>query len=682
MGVKENGGSGRLSRPPEWRDFIMKRFLSLVLAMLIAITMLIIPASAENYATAVVKGGWLRLRAEASASSETISAYFTGTQVTIIGTSGEWYYVLTPDGHYGFMNSNYLTVTGSSSGSTTTESTAYIYAANGKPVRMRSGPSTDYGVVASYSVGTQVKVLISGADWSKIRVGTRTGYMMSKFLSVTNITPSTPSSSYTAYVTASNGKPVRMRSGPSTDYGVVASYSVGTQVKVLISGADWSKIRVGTRTGYMMSKFLSVTNITPSTPSSSYTAYVTASNGKPVRMRTGAGTNYSVISTYSVGTQVTVLEYGKTWCRIRVNGYTGYMMTKFLTTTQPTIISSAALNKNTVWPGETLTVTTNPANVSVSYEWLNDAGARLGTGSTYTVKTSDTGRRIRVRVTGKNGTTGSVVSGWAAVQGNGTVGTVYQLKALTLNTTNAVVGTTLTATIAPSGATANIYWYLDNGTYLGYGSSYTVQPSALGRRIFAYAEGTNSTTGTATSAYTDTVTAGATPSIVLSSVTLYNYSPTVGTVLTATIAPANATATILWYRDDNVYLGTGMTYTVTATDVGHRIYAWAQGTGSTSGNVTSPYTQQVTAGASYRIDSVTLNSLNPIVGQTLVASVAPYGATATITWYRDDSKVLSYGATYTVQADDIGYSIYVWAEGTGNTTGSATSKITSEVKAN
>ena len=660
----------------------MKRFLSLVLAMLIAITMLIIPASAENYATAVVKGGWLRLRAEASASSETISAYFTGTQVTIIGTSGEWYYVLTPDGHYGFMNSNYLTVTGSGSGSTTTESTAYIYAANGKPVRMRSGPSTDYGVVASYSVGTQVKVLISGADWSKIRVGTRTGYIMSKFLSVTNITPSTPSSSYTAYVTASNGKPVRMRTGAGTNYSVVASYSVGTQVKVLISGADWSKIRVGTRTGYIMSKFLSVTNITPSTPSSSYTAYVTASNGKPVRMRTGAGTNYSVISTYSVGTQVTVLEYGKTWCRIRVNGYTGYMMTKFLTTTQPTIISSAALNKNTVWPGETLTVTTNPANISVSYEWLNDVGARLGTGSTYTVKTSDTGRRIRVRVTGKNGTTGSVVSGWAAVQGNGTVGTVYQLKALTLNTTNAVVGTTLTATIAPSGATANIYWYLDNGTYLGYGSSYTVQPSALGRRIFAYAEGTNSTTGTATSAYTDTVTAGATPSIVLSSVTLYNYSPTVGTVLTATIAPANATATILWYRDDNVYLGTGMTYTVTATDVGHRIYAWAQGTGSTSGNVTSPYTQQVTAGTSYRIDSVTLNNLNPIVGQTLVASVAPYGATATITWYRDDSKILSYGATYTVQADDIGYSIYVWAEGTGNTIGSATSKITSEVKAN
>lgn len=585
----------------------MKRFLSLVLAMLIALTMLAIPASAENYATAVVKGGWLRLREDASASSATISAYFTGTQVTIIGTSGEWYYVLTPDGHYGFMNSNYLTVTGSGSGSTT-ETTAYIYAANGKPVRMRSGPSTDYGVVASYSVGTQVTVLIRGADWSKVRIGTRTGYVMTQFLSSTGSTPSTPTTSYTAYVTASNGK--------------------------------------------------------------------------PVRMRTGAGSNYSIISTYSVGTQVTVLEYGANWCKIRVNGYTGYMMTKFLTTTQPSTVSSAVLNKNTVWPGETLTVTTNPANANVSYEWLNEEGTRLGTGSTYTVKTSDAGRRIRVRVTGKNGTTGTVVSGWAAVQGNGGISTAYQLKSITLNTTSAVVGTTLTATIAPSGATANIYWYLDNGTYLGYGSSYTIQQSALGRRIFAYAEGTNSTTGTATSAYTNTVTAGTTPSTVLSSVSISNYAPTVGATLTATVAPANATATILWYRDDNTFLGTGATYIVSAADAGYRIYAWAQGTGSTTGNVTSPYTQQVTAGMSYRIDSVTLSSLTPVVGQTLVASLAPAGATATITWYRDDDKILTYGTTYTVQVSDVGHTLYVWAEGTGNTTGGATSKITSEIKAN
>lgn len=598
----------------------MKRIVSSALALLLTVTTLSTPALAATTGsdiatvqavatsstsnTAVVKGGWLRLRADASYTSETLASYYTGTQVTIIGTSGNWYYVLTPDGQYGFMVSDYLTVTGSSV--STGETTAYVYASNGKPVRMRSGPSTDYSVLGSYNVGTQLTILISGSDWSKVRIGSTTGYMMTKFISYTQST-------------------------------------------------------------------------TPSTPSTSYTAYVTASNGKPVRMRSGAGSSYSIICTYSVGVQVTVLEYGKTWCKIRVNGRTGYMMTQFLTTTAPTTVTAATLNATSVWPGETLRVTVTPSSASVSYEWLNDAGTRLGTGSTYTVKTSDAGRRIRVRVTGKSGTTGSVTSGWASVQGNGYVSVAYQLTGLTLNTTTPTIGQTLTATPSPAAATANIYWYLDNGTYLGYGSTYTVQSNAVGRRIFAYAEGTGSTTGTATSSYTSTITSGTTSTITLTGASIVGTNPTVGQTLTAALYPSNATANILWYRDDNTFLGSGATYTVSSADANHRIYIWAQGTGSTTGSVTSTYTQQVSAGTSYRIDSVTLSSLNPIVGQTLTASVSPNGATAILTWYRDDDKILTYGTYYTVQADDLGHTLYVWADGTGSTTGSATSRITSTV---
>lgn len=601
----------------------MKRIAATALALVLATTALPLSARAETatydaqaqsvsaqatYATATVKGGWLRLRSDASYFSETLASYYTGTQVTVIGTSGDWYYVLTPDGLYGFMHGNYLTVN-ASSGVSTTEKTAYVYAANGKAVRMRSGPSTDYGVIGSYDVGTKLTILISGSDWSKVRIGNTTGYMMTKFISFTQST-------------------------------------------------------------------------TPSTPSSTYTAYVTASNGKPVRMRSGAGSNYSVISTYSVGVQVTVLEYGKTWCKIRVNNRTGYMMTQFLTTTAPSKVTSATISATSVWPGQTLSVRVTPSTTSVTYEWRNASGVLLGTGSTYTVKNSDAGTRIRVQVKGANGTIGTATSAWATVQGNGSVGVAYQLTSLTLNTTVATVGTTLTATVAPSGATANIYWYLDNGTYLGYGSSYTVQNAALGRRIFAYAEGTGVTTGTASSVYTDTVTSGVTATTQLTGVTINGTSPVVGQTLTATLSPANATATILWYRDDNVFLGSGATYTLSSADANHRVYVWAQGTGSTSGSLTSTYTQMVSAGASYRVDSVTLSSLNPTVGQTLFATVAPAGATATLTWYRDDDKILTYGSYYTVQADDLGHSIYVWAEGSGSTTGSATSRITSAVAAN
>ncbi len=669
----------RGGQPPLMEGNLMKRFLSLVLAILLAVSMLLMTANADTTQTGVVKGGWLRLRAEASFSATTLASYFTGTQVTVLGKSGDWYYVQTQDGYYGYMYKSYLTVSGS--GSSTTGTTMYVYAANGKPVRMRSGPSTNYSILTTYSVGTQVTMLGMSGDWYYVLKNGTYGYIYKSYLSMTKSGGTTPSTGTTMYVYAANGKPVRMRSGPSTDYSVLGSYNVGTQVTVLLKGADWSKVTIGSVTGYMMTQYLS-TSKSSVTPSTSYTAYVYASNGKPVRMRAGAGTNYTVLSTYNVGTQVTVLEYGKTWCKIYVNGSTGYMMTAYLTTTAPTVISSVSISKSIAWAGETLTAVVYPSTKNVSYEWLNEAGTRLGTGSSYTVRTSDAGHQIRVRATGTNGTSGTVVSSWAAIQGDGSSSATYQLKLISLNTTSVTVGTTLTATLSPAGATANIYWYLENGTYLGFGSTYTVQETAVGRRIFAYAEGTNSTTGTVTSSYTEPVTSGATPSYTLTGVTLSNYAPTVGTTITASISPSGATANLLWYRDDNEFMGSGDTYVITSSDVGHSVYVWAQGTGVTTGTATSAYTQIVPSEQKFLIDSVSLNDLNPTVGETLVATVSPSGATALITWYRDDDKILTYGTTYTVQAEDAGHTLYVWAEGTGNTSGSATSRITSAVQAN
>lgn len=523
----------------------MKRLTAMILTLILTLSLLLTaaPALADTYATAVVKGGWLRLRAGASYDAETVSAYFTGTQVTILGGSGEWYYVSTPDGKIGYMNAGFLTITGSITGGQMAENT-------------------------------------------------------------------------TAYVTSRNGLSVRLRTGPSTQYSTIASYAVGTQVTVLISGETWCKIRVGGRTGYMMTEFLTTTAPgAATTPTTGYTAYVTSKNGLGVRMRSGASKLYSTLATYSVGTQVTVLEYGRTWCKIRVGSLTGYMMTEFLTTTAPRLVSSVTLSDDSVWPGETLYATVYPSGVLVSYEWLNDKGVRLGSGSSYTVQTSDTGRKLRVRVTGKNGATGTAVSDWAVVQGEGYVSMNYLLTSVTISDNTPTVGQTLTATIKPSGATANISWFRDDGVFVTSGSTYTVHSTDVGHRLYVWAEGTGATTGSATSSYTQAVTGG------------------------------------------------------------------NSGSSGNSGNSGSSGSTGGSGSASttLRVDSVTLNDLTPTVGQTLYATVAPGTATALITWLRDDDKVLGYGTSYKVTADDEGHSLYVWAEGTGATFGSATSRITEEV---
>ncbi len=587
----------------------MKRLMALLLTLALMMTLLTAPvAQAATYATATVKGGWLRLRAQPSTWSETISAYYTGTNVSILGGSGEWYYVSTPDGKTGYMHSDYLTITGSITGGQLDENTpAYVTSQNGKSVRMRTGPSKSYSTVASYPVGTPVTILISGDDWCKVRINGRTGYMMTEFITTTN-------------TGSGNGA---------------------------VTGT---------------------------------TAYVTSKNGLSVNLRSGAGKLYSVMASYAVGTKVTVLEWGGTWSRIRVNNTTGYMMTEFLTTSTPMVVSSVVLSDSYVLPGETLRATVVPSGASVTYEWLNDKGTRLGTGNVYTVQNSDAGRRIRVRVTGTNGSSGTAVSGWATVQG-GYVSVGYTLTSVTISDTTPAVGQTITATLKPAGATANITWYRDDGVYVGSGSTCTVRAEDQGRRLYCWAEGTGNTTGSVMSSYTSAVAAGTSANLTLRSVSISDTTPAVGQTLTAVLSPAGATANVTWYLSNGSVAGTGSTYTVKQSDLGSSLYVYAQGTGATQGSAVSSVTSKVTGSATTakRINSATISDTTPAVGQTLYVTVDPAGSTALITWYRDDDVVLGYGASYTVTAADAGHTMYVWVEGYGDTTGSCTSAITAPV---
>ncbi len=688
-GLLPKAGKGRLmteyiTGTPLGGRFMMKRLTAIILTLTLVLTLFAPAAMAADYATAVVKGGWLRLRDGASTDAETISAYYTGTTVTILGGSGQWYYVRTPDGKTGYMHSGYLTITGSITGGQVTQPVgAYVTSANGQAVRLRSGPHVNFPILATYAVGTPLTVLSTGDSWSQVSINGRTGYMMNEFISTIGggVSGGTVADGYTAYVVSGNGKTVVLRSGPSKQYGILASYNVGQKVTVLNYGSTWCEISVNGLEGYMMTEFLST--VKPSVPSggisSGYSAYVTSGNGKGVRMRMGAGTIFPTIATYSVGTKVTVLEYGSQWCKIRIGSNTGYMMTEFLTTSAPDMVTGVSISATTARPGDTLYATVSPAGADVTIVWINDKGTTVGYGDSYEVDSYDVGRKIRVSVQGSGYTSGTAVSSWCTVK-ESYVSRVYMLKSITISDSTPTVGDTLTATLAPSGATASISWFRDNGVFVGSGSSYTVRSADKGYRLYAWAEGTGDTTGEATSAYTSEVVAAPTQTIALQGVSISDTTPTVGDTLRAQLTPASATASFTWRSSAGHVLGYGDTYTVAADDAGNSIYVYANGTGDTTGSKVSSLTAAVQPKVTnLRIDSVTLSDTTPVVGQMLYVTLAPAGASATYTWLRDDDEILSAKQYYTVQPEDVGHSIYVWAEGADGTFGSATSQITAPV---
>ena len=329
----------------------MKRLMAICLALVLLIGVMPMPqADAATNMTATVKGGWLNLRESPSTSAKSLGSYYTGTKVTILGSSGNWYYVKVGN-KTGYMLGSYLNVN-ADSGSTNAPAgnlniTAWVTSENGLGVRLRSGPSTAYSVIASYAVGTKVTILAKGTYWFQISVNGKIGYMMSQHLTTTQPGSSGNSGSSggsvsgvgTAYVYAKNGGNVNLRAGAGKNFGVIGSYSVGTQVTVLTYGKTWSYIRVGTRTGYMMTDYLSNTapsggTVTPPA-SGSYIAYVTSANGLGVNLRTGAGKSYRAIASLPVGTQVTVLQHNTTWDYIRYGTTDGYMQNIYLTTTPP-----------------------------------------------------------------------------------------------------------------------------------------------------------------------------------------------------------------------------------------------------------------------------------------------------------------------------------------------------------
>ena len=160
----------------------MKRLGTAVTALILLLSLLL-SGTAQADTIVYVQGGWLRMREAPSFDAKTIASYYTGSAMTCLGASGAWYYVRATDGMTGYMYSAYLTTTSPSQAQpqpSSGGSTAYVWAANGRGVRLRQGPGTNYGVIGLYNVGTSVKVLSRGTYWHYIQVGKQTGYMMAQ----------------------------------------------------------------------------------------------------------------------------------------------------------------------------------------------------------------------------------------------------------------------------------------------------------------------------------------------------------------------------------------------------------------------------------------------------------------------------------------------------------------------
>ena len=142
---------------------------------------LTIPAGTSAFTFRTTDG--VNFRTGPSLEAEVIRTLNNGTSVEMIEHDPVGWSKVKVDGTVGYVNSDFLSLTGSSSGSSGT-SNGNLKTTDG--VNFRTSPSTDAGIITTLNANTGVEVLErESSGWTKVRYDGNVGYIKSEFLSVT-----------------------------------------------------------------------------------------------------------------------------------------------------------------------------------------------------------------------------------------------------------------------------------------------------------------------------------------------------------------------------------------------------------------------------------------------------------------------------------------------------------------
>ena len=127
------------------------------------------------------------------------------------------------------------------------------------------------------------------------------------------------------YATVKGGG-LNLRQKASLKAKVLGQYGTGTWIEVTSKGDTWSKVKVAGKVGYMMTKYLNF-------GTSGATLYVRTNTGIGLNLRAGPSACAKIITSFPIGTAVTVLQPGSEWHKVKVGGAVGYMASAYLSDT-------------------------------------------------------------------------------------------------------------------------------------------------------------------------------------------------------------------------------------------------------------------------------------------------------------------------------------------------------------
>ncbi|MCH5287715.1 MAG: SH3 domain-containing protein [Christensenellaceae bacterium] len=299
------------------------------------------PTAISRWAT-VAASGSLNLRASGSMSAQVLTQIPSGAVLCVFSTSGSWaevqYGALS-----GWASTDFLQFSNAYPGEVRVSSaTATVRTSSGGPVNLRQTASTSGGIVTTIAHGESVQVVSNDGSWCQVIYNGQQGYVMASYLDFGDGSsapaPTDPPAAETpptlggneleAIVRTVSGS-LNLRQEPSTQAMILATIPRGESIVVTARGSEWSAVRFGSVSGYVMTQFLYF----PSDDSQTVTSYaIVTTQSSALNMRSQPQTASSIVTTLPRGARVGVIEWRSDgWARVSYESYIGYASAAYLT---------------------------------------------------------------------------------------------------------------------------------------------------------------------------------------------------------------------------------------------------------------------------------------------------------------------------------------------------------------
>lgn len=326
---------------------LSRKLLVALLAVSVALSLCAVSVFAGQQAIGVgtVTGEVARIRSTANLSAPVSLTLDQGTNVSILGKSGDWYRV-NYDSTTGYIADNCI---GYATSADDLQTSGMVTADS---VAVRSAASLSGSKIGSADRGMEIDITGFENGWYQVTFDNQVGYIRSDGLTLTGkpevaeTAPTLAADNATQDADAAkeaigviNADDVRMRSDMETDAeNVITALNKGDQVTILEKLKDWYKVAFDIHEGYVFSKFVTEDGSVPvSTPKKEEPAKPGSSiiavgivDGDGVHMRKKPNTDSGIITTLGDGTAVSILEKSSGWYKINYDGQDGYMSADYL----------------------------------------------------------------------------------------------------------------------------------------------------------------------------------------------------------------------------------------------------------------------------------------------------------------------------------------------------------------